>query len=181
MKTLQKTLLTLVAGTFLSMGAQAAVSDMAGQTYVGAKVGAFMPDDSGLDNLDNATAYGVYGGYNFNDKFGAEIEYIGSSDADLTVEGFDGEYNLETFGAYATYRYQFANAPVFAKAKLGIANAEVEVNVAGGSASDDDTAIAGGLGLGYQATPNVDLLAEWALIGGDIDTDLLTVGASYKF
>lgn len=181
MKTLNKALLTLVAGAVLSVSAQAAVGDMAGQPYVGAKVGTFMPSDGGLDDLDNATAFGVYAGYNFNDSFGAEVEYIGSSDADLRVQGFDGEYNIKTYGAYATYRYQFNNTPLFAKAKLGVANAEVEVDVAGGNASADDTAIAGGLGLGYSVTPAIDLQAEWALIGGDIDTDLLTVGASYKF
>lgn len=181
MKTLNKALLTLVAGTFLSMGAQAAVTDMAGQPYVGAKVGAFMPDDEGFNDLDNATAFGVYGGYNFNDKVGVEAEYLGSSDTDLDVGEFSGEYNLKTYGLYGTYRYQFENTPLFAKAKLGFANAEVEVDIAGSSASDDDTAIAGGLALGYNLSPMVDMQAEWAMIGGDVDTNILTLGASYKF
>lgn len=44
MKTLQKTLLALAAGSLLSMGAQAAVSygnGYTGQPYVGVKVGQF--------------------------------------------------------------------------------------------------------------------------------------------
>ncbi|MGP5179329.1 outer membrane beta-barrel protein, partial [Psychrobacter aquimaris] len=82
MKTLQKTLLALAAGSLLSMGAQAAVSygnGYTGQPYVGVKVGQF---DLDVNGADKPTAYGVYGGYNFDPNFGIEAEYVGSDDAD---------------------------------------------------------------------------------------------------
>ncbi len=180
MKTLNKALLTLVAGTFLSMGAQAAVTDMAGQPYVGAKVGAFMPDDGGAD-IDNATAFGVYGGYNFNDKVGVEAEYLGSSDADIN-DAADSEYNIRTYGLYATYRYNFENTPLFAKGKLGFANNEVDVSDSiNGNEKFDDTAFAGGIALGYTLSPMVDMQAEFAMVGGDVESNILTLGANYKF
>ena len=52
MKTLQKTLLALAAGSLVSMGAQAAVSygnGYTGQPYVGVKVGQFDLDYAGTD------------------------------------------------------------------------------------------------------------------------------------
>ena len=82
MKTLQKTLLALAAGSLLTVGAQAATSysnGYTGQPYVGVKVGQF---DLDIDNADDPTAYGVYGGYNFDQNFGVEAEYVGSDDAD---------------------------------------------------------------------------------------------------
>ena len=184
MKTLQKTLFALAAGSLLSVSAQAAVTygnGYTGQPYVGVKVGQFMVDD---DNLDNATAYGVYGGYNFDSNFGVELEYVGSSDTDVDTNGVDGEYDLKTYGAYGTYRYAFPNTGLYAKGKLGIAKTKADLSVRdnfGNSAnvSDSDTGVAGGIGLGYMVTPNMNVEAEYALI--DSDADLLTVGAHLKF
>ncbi|ALF60181.1 porin family protein [Psychrobacter urativorans] len=181
MKTSQKALLALITGCFLSVSAQAAMSYGNGQPYIGAKVGKFMLDDDGLDSLDDATAYGVYGGYNFTPNVGVEVEYVGSSDADVSLDGFNAEYNVKTYGAYGTYRYQFPNTALYAKGKLGIAKVETEVSFLGYSESGSDTGIAGGLGLGYVVNPNVAIEAEYAMMQGDADANLLTVGANFKF
>ena len=98
MKTFQKTLLALVAGSLLSVGAQAAVTygnGYTGQPYVGAKVGKFNID---VDNASDPTAYGVYGGYNFDPNFGVEAEFVGSDDADYR----GGDINAKAYGAYGT-------------------------------------------------------------------------------
>ncbi len=186
MKTLQKTLFVLAAGSLLSVSAQAAVTygnSYTGQPYVGVKVGQFMVDD---DNLDNATAYGVYGGYNFDPNFGVEIEYVGSSDTDIDTgtSAVNAEYDLKSYGAYGTYRYQFPNTGLYAKGKLGYAKAEIDVsanNILGASASetDSDSGIAGGIGLGYNFNPNTSIEAEYDYIAEDVT--LLTIGANYKF
>jgi hypothetical protein len=174
MKILQKTLLTLVAGSLLSVSAQAAVGN--GQPYVGVKVGQFLVD---ADGFDDATAYGVYGGYNFDSNFGVEVEYLGSSDADVRVRGVDLEYDVKTYGIYGTYRYAFPNTALYAKGKLGIAKNEINASVLGINISEDDTGIAAGLGLGYLVNPDFDMEAEYAVIDSDIN--LLTVGAKFKF
>ncbi|MFK3867990.1 MULTISPECIES: porin family protein [Psychrobacter] len=182
MNTLQKALIALSVGSLLSVSAQAAVN-YAGQPYVGVKVGKFLVD---TDGLDDPTAYGIYAGYNFDPNFGAEIEYVGSSDTDIEtgVRGVNAEYNLKTYGAYGTYRYQFPNTGLYAKGKLGFAKAEIDVsasNVLGGSVSesDSDSGLAGGIGLGYNFNPNMSLEAEYDYVAEDIA--LLTVGAHFKF
>ena len=180
MKTLQKTLLALAAGSLLSMGAQAAVSygnGYTGQPYVGVKVGQF---DLDVDGADKPTAYGVYGGYNFDPNFGIEVEYVGSDDADY----YNGDIDAKSYGAYGTYRYQFPNTGLYAKGKLGVAKTEIEGNylvkdAERKSISQSDTSLAGGIGLGYSVNPNFSVEAEYDKLGSD--ADLMTVGAQLKF
>ena len=180
MKTLQKTLLALAAGSLLSMGAQAAVSygnGYTGQPYVGVKVGQF---DLDVDGADKPTAYGVYGGYNFDPNFGIEAEYVGSDDADY----YNGDIDAKSYGAYGTYRYQFPNTGLYAKGKLGVAKTKVEGNYLSSNStrntySDSDTSLAGGIGLGYSVNPNFSVEAEYDKLGSD--ADLMTVGAQLKF
>ena len=180
MKTLQKTLLALAAGSLLSMGAQAAVSygnGYTGQPYVGVKVGQF---DLDVDGADKPTAYGVYGGYNFDPNFGIEAEYVGSDDADY----YNGDIDAKSYGAYGTYRYQFPNTGLYAKGKLGVAKTEIEGNylvkdAERKSISQSDTSLAGGVGLGYSVNPNFSVEAEYDKLGSDVD--LMTVGAQLKF
>ena len=180
MKTLQKTLLALAAGSLLSMGAQAAVSygnGYTGQPYVGVKVGQF---DLDVDGADKPTAYGVYGGYNFDPNFGIEAEYVGSDDADY----YNGDIDAKSYGAYGTYRYQFPNTGLYAKGKLGVEKTEIEGNylvkdAERKSISQSDTSLAGGIGLGYSVNPNFSVEAEYDKLGSD--ADLMTVGAQLKF
>ena len=178
MKTLQKTLLALAAGSLLSVGAQAAVSygnGYTGQPYVGVKAGQF---DLDLNGADDPTAYGVYGGYNFDPNFGVEAEYVGSDSADYK----GGDIDAKTYGAYGTYRYAFPNTGIYAKGKLGVAKTEVEAsNTTLGlyNGSDSDTSLAGGVGVGYSVNPNFSVEAEYDMLGSD--TTLMTVGAHLKF
>lgn len=174
MKGLQKAVLALAVGSFMTVGAHAAMGDMAGSPYIGAKAGQFMVDE---DQLDDLTAYGVYGGYNFTPNVGIEAEYLTSSDED--IDGTALEYNVESYGAYGTYRYAFPDTAVYVKGKLGIAKVQAEVEGAGFKEKESDSGVAGGVGLGYNFTPNVAVEAEYAFLASDLD--LLTLGASYKF
>ncbi|WP_352339405.1 porin family protein [Psychrobacter sp. 16-MNA-CIBAN-0192] len=178
MKTFQKTLLALVAGSLLSVGAQAAVTygnGYTGQPYVGVKVGQFNID---ADGASDPTAYGVYGGYNFDPNFGVEGEFVGSDDANYR----GGDINAKAFGAYGTYRYAFPNTGLYAKGKLGVARTEIEAsntNLGLNNGTDKDTSLAGGVGLGYSVNPNFGIEAEYDKLGSDLD--LMTVGAHLKF
>lgn len=180
MKILQKTLLALAAGSLLSVGAQAAVTygnGYTGQPYVGVKAGQFDLDVSGADK---PTAYGVYGGYNFDPNFGIEAEYVGSDDADY----YNGDIDAKTYGLYGTYRYTFDNTPVYAKGKIGVARTKVEGDynntpITRVRYSDSDTSLAGGVGLGYAVSPDFGIEAEYDLLGSD--TDLWSLGAHLKF
>ena len=176
MKTLQKTLLALAATSLVSVGAQAAVAygnGYTGQPYVGVKVGQFDLDQNGASN---PTAYGVYGGYNFDPNFGVEAEYVGSSDADY----YNGEVDAKTYGAYGTYRYTLPNTALYGKAKLGVAKTEIEGNgTVFNNFRDSSTRLAGGLGLGYNVNPNFGVEAEYDIVSSD--ANLMTIGAHLKF
>lgn len=186
MKTLQKTLLALVAGSLVSVGAQAAMSygnGYTGQPYAGVKVGKFDLDTSGASD---PTAYGVYGGYNFDPNFGVEAEYVGSDSADFR----GGDIDAKTYGVYGTYRYFVPNTALYGKAKLGIARTELDGDYREGtgsvgnpfrsvSYSDKDTRLAGGLGVGYAVNPDFGIEAEYDIASSD--ADLMTIGAHLKF
>ncbi|AWT50065.1 cell envelope biogenesis protein OmpA [Psychrobacter sp. YP14] len=192
MKTLQKTLLALVAGSLMTAGAQAAITygnGMTAQPYIGAKIGQYDLDDAD----DEALSYGVYGGAKFTPNFGIEAEYLTTSDEDFAP---GSEYSADVYGLYGTYDYTFPGSQMYAKGRLGVAKNKVDVdakNAAGQFASyngkHSDTGIAGGLGLGYNIAPNaaVELAYDWypkvENVGskGDLDASGITLGANFKF
>ena len=187
MKTLQKTLLALAAGSLMTAGAQAAVNygnTMTAQPYIGAKVGQYDLDGA----KDTGTAYGVYGGAKFTPNFGLEAEYMTTSDEDFNAAN---EYSADVYGLYGTYDYNFPGSQMYAKGRLGVAKNKVEydskvTNVADYSKSK--TSIAGGLGLGLNLAPNaaVEVAYDWYpqvenRVGDDLDANGITLGAKFKF
>lgn len=195
MKTLQKTLLAVLAGSLMTVGAQAAVnygSNMTAQPYIGAKVGQYDAEDTDK----KATSYGIYGGTKFTPNFGIEAEYLTTNDADAGKEGTESwEYNGQVYGLYATYEYAFPNTGgLYAKGRLGVAKNEIEVDYKDTAFPEDnekysesDTGIAGGLGLGYNIAPNaaIEVAYEWYptidFDGEDVDSNGITLGANFKF
>ncbi len=187
MKTLQKTLLALAAGTLMTAGAQAAVTygnGMTAQPYIGAKVGQYDLDGA----KDKGTSYGVYGGAKFTPNFGLEAEYLTTSDEDLNDVQ---EYSADTYGVYATGDYAFPNTGgLYGKGRLGIAKNEVDVKgkVTGRETSGSETGVAGGLGLGFNVAPNasIEAMYNWypsieTNVGEDLDASGVTLGAHLKF
>lgn len=187
MKALHKTLIALAAGTLMTAGAQAAVNYNTGyvaQPYVGAKVGKFNVDINAANTTnDDPMAYGIYGGYNFDPNFGVEAEYVGSDKADLIYKGLKGEYDAKSYGVYGTYRYGIPNTGIYAKGRLGIAKTEVDGSVKGIATdykySNDETSLAGGVGLGFQPAANFAVEANYDRLGGDVD--MMSIGAHVKF
>ncbi len=192
MKTLVKTLVALTAGVVMTATAQANnnyvsnayvssesvnpyyADNHTGQAYVGAKGGVYNGYGSkAVEDADDPVAYGVYAGYHFDKSFGVEAEYMKSN---------AGDYDMDAYGAYGTYRHYFKNNNLnnlYAKGKLGFTNSEISDGVLEGSD------ISGGVGLGFQATPNIDIEGEYSRIFDDQDTDVnvdaLTIGARLKF
>ena len=178
MKILQKTLLTLLATSILSVSAQAAVSMGNGQPYVGLKAGQFQLNDS---DLDEPTALGVVVGYKFTPSVGMEAEYIGSKEETVRLSGVDIDYDLKTYGLYGTYSYTFPSTDLYVKGKLGLAKTEFSAEASNFNSSSDssESGLAGGIGLGYSVTPNIAIEGEYAFLASDVD--LMTLGATYKF
>ncbi len=180
MKTMTKSILAIAAASTLAMSANAAVSygaSNAGQPYVGVKVGQIDTDG----DAPKMTAYGVYGGYNFDQNFGVEVEYQASEDKEFSVGAAQYEANAKSYGAYGTYRFHFNNTPFYAKGKLGVAHTQTEEvgkNVSYRSESDS-TSLAGGVGLGYQPNQNFGVEAGYSYLGDDANA--LTLGAHLAF
>lgn len=196
MKNLQKALLAVIAGSVMTMSAQAAISYGAGQSYVGAKIGQYRPDGDVASSIDDAISYGVYGGYKFTPNFGIEAEYLATSEEEVYNNEFEkSEYSADVYGLYGTYDYAFPNTAIYAKGRLGIAKNEIDAEytdkiVSSGSfkASDSDTGVAGGLALGYNVTPMVSVEAMYNFYpsidigdGDDLDASGITLGAHAKF
>lgn len=143
-----------------------------GQAYVGIKGGIYNGygdgmKDSNKNNLEDPLAYGVYAGYHFDRNFSAEVEYTGSEKAD---------YDIQTIGAYGAYHVFLNDSRMYVKGKLGLAK-ELD--------TDDSTNLAGGVGLGYAASPNIDVAADYARVYSEDQTDqhvdMLSFGAKIKF
>lgn len=199
MNTLQKTLIALATGSLLSVSAQAAISYGNGATaqpYLGAKIGQYNVD---ADDAEDAMSYGVYGGLKFTPNFGLEAEYLTTNDADIDDAKINNqliksEYSGNTYGLYGTYDYAFPNAGgLYAKGRLGFAKNEIKTEVTNtvtkqtASPSFSDTGIAGGIGLGYNITPQASVEAMYNIypsveVGNDdFDVTGLTLGAHFKF
>lgn len=189
MKLLQKTLLAVTTGVFMTVGAQAAMNYNTAEPYLGVKVGQY--DLDGAE--DEATSYGVYGGAKFTPNFGVEAEYMTTSDEDFKTGTFtNSEYNGEVYGLYATGNYYFPNTNgIYAKGRVGVAKNEVEVDSKVADyfdGSESETGIAGGVGLGYDFAPNaaVEIAYDWYpsiddVAGEDLDASGVTLGANFKF
>ncbi|MPW58860.1 porin family protein [Moraxella catarrhalis] len=180
MKTL-KTLLAVSASSLLAMSANAAISygnSADAQPYVGAKI---VQVDAKQINGKN-TAYGIYAGYNFDQNFGVEAEFVGSDAKEFNAGMSPVKGDVKSFGAYGTYRYNFINTPFYAKGKLGIAKTKVDVtsrNATTYSNKSDKTSLAGGVGVGFKPLANVGVEASYNYLSEDANA--ISLGAHLAF
>ncbi|GAA0324505.1 porin family protein [Psychrobacter aestuarii] len=195
MKLLNKALVSLLLGSVMTMSAQAAVSYTNGQAYVGAKVGQYMPDGDVSDDIEDATSYGFYTGYQFTPTLGVEAEYLTTTTEEVFNDTFEkSEYSADVYGLYGTLNYVFPNTGLYAKGRLGIAKNEAEAEytdkIVGISDKQtySDSGIAGGLGLGYSVTPMASVEAMYNIYpsidigdGDELDATGITLGAHVKF
>lgn len=174
-----KTLIALGLSVF-ALNAHSAVSygsSSAGQVYVGAKLGLL-----NTDVADKKTAtYGAYGGYNIDQTFGVEAEYLTTNTKDYNIGEERHEYDAKSIGVYGTYRYHLPNTTIYLKGRLGMANTEVEskgVSVTKTHTSDK-TSVAGGVGAGFKINQNIGVEAGYNYLNAD--NSVLGVGAYFAF
>lgn len=146
------------------------------QPYVGLKVGR-LSDTFEKEGNFNFTGVGVYGGYNFDQHFGAEGEYF-VTEKKAWAEGSSEKSQAQTYGAYGTFRYGFENTPFYAKAKAGVAKLEERHGDGEAVRRNGDTGFAYGLGAGYQ-TGNIGIEATFNRPHKEVD--VVSLGASMAF
>lgn len=152
------------------------------QGYIGIKGGLLSASSNQSSDMDNTFIYGAYAGYHFNDKLTLELDYSQSTKADSNNNQNRDEYQITNYGAYLAYRHPMESTSkgMYAKAKLGVAGAEID-NKVNNLQSFDDVGIAGGLGLGWQLKSNLALETEFNMLSSDIDDKTITLGLHFQF
>lgn len=99
---LQLSLATLASAT-LAVSAGAVVSYGApnsGQPYAGVKIGQVSVNHTNAPKA--VISYGVYGGYNFDQNLGTELEFQSSTGTKHRFLNQEYEYKASSYGAYGT-------------------------------------------------------------------------------
>jgi len=115
-------------------------------------------DCAGTTTCDNTdTAFKLLGGYKFSPNLAAEIGYFGFGKAKASVGATAVEIENTAFGGGAAFHFDLA--PQWnAVARLGVAQVKTKITALG---SDNNTALYGGLGVGYKLARNVSLDGAW--------------------
>lgn len=145
--------------------------------YVGLKGGLMMVD---LSEYDDATSAGVVLGYkimqNNDGSLALEGEFTTSSSADIQVLGVKGKWDIDTWAAYLAYR---VGGDMYFKAKAGILNEDVNVDIAGANISGSDSGLSVGVGVGWKFDKKNSLEVEYTVVEEDVN--FVSVGVNFAF
>jgi OOP family OmpA-OmpF porin len=173
MRIARKGLIAALLGASLAVGASSALAqaqrDRPGW-YVG---GAFGQADIGPDE---DTAWKIFGGYDINRHFAAEIAY--SDLGEVTELGVNTD--ARAYELSGLLKFPLGNQfSIFGLA--GISNVKAETSGPLGTVSDDSTELTWGLGAQMSLSPNFGLRAQWQRYETDEEIDVISIGALWKF
>ena len=189
MKTKLLASIAVLLGT-LSINAQAAGG------YVGVGVGQSHIDfdDSGLNAVtrdDKDTAYKVFGGFQFNKNFAAELGYVdfGKLQNVYNVNGSRVNFTGDVDGFYLAAVGMLPLSEQFSVfAKLGVttnhSSATASASGVSSSASGSKSSAVIGIGAEYSFNKNISVAAEYEDFGkaaDDVKLNLLSASLRYKF
>ena len=168
-----------VAATLLAGSAAAQLRAPDSGFYGGFGLGRTDSSQGGaIDNKDDA--WKLFGGYQFNRYFGAELGYTDLGKVTLPGVSLDSKaWHASAVGSLPlAERFAFTG-------KLGLAQTETRV---GGFGSDHNTDPMYGLGLRYDFTRQIGIRGEWERfrvggnpVTGKSDTDLYSINAVFRF
>ena len=177
-------------GLLLAVLLASAVGAQAADFYVGGSVGGSryqVDEEPGVRLLDKSdTGYKLFGGVQFIPQFALEFGYVDLGKLRAEVAPF--AVDLKGRGAFvdAVGLLPVSDA-VTLFGKVGAFNGKVKGRVSGlGSTDDSGTDVKFGVGAAYQVAPNLAVRAEWERYRFNVfddkgDTDLVSVGVSYRF
>jgi OmpA-OmpF porin, OOP family len=182
---------TVAAGFALPAGAQMGMSNV----YVGATIGQSKAKDAcndlagtGISCDDTDTAWKIFGGYQLNRNFAAELGYINLGKATASALGLTEDikstaWDLSLIGSYPL----MDRLSIFGRLGVYFADVKDESNF-GFSASHSNNDLTYGFGVRYDVTQHFGLRGEWQRYskvgGGDIgksDVDVLGITALWNF
>lgn len=182
---MKKMMLVLIAAFAATGAAQAQTANKLAGAYVG--VGASSVDK--LIRNGRSTEVKVFGGYDFDQKFGVEAGYqhLGGESLNVTSNGVPVTVHAKGYNSYVAGKYTMPiNEQFSAYGKLGLSYTVVKHSDSRGlSHKDDESGLYAGLGFQYKVTNNVAVTAEYERFGkrdGALDhNDAWSLGLKYGF
>lgn len=156
------------------LSAFAATPAIAGDVYLGANLGQNKID---ISTVKASTAYGVLGGYAFNNNIAAEVAYtdLGRAERDFSTDKLTG--NVISIAAVGSLPLS-KDFSLFAK--LGYAQSKIEVPGISETKSD----LTYGVGAQYNATNSVGIRLGYDSFkvgtSNTKDSALITIGVVFK-
>jgi OmpA-OmpF porin, OOP family len=184
---MKKQVLLAVAALALSGAASAQVYGV-----VSAGVSKLDTDCAGANPCDRSgNAFKILGGYKFNPNVAAEFGYFNFGKARFGVPGAIGTFTSTAFGGGVAFHQDFASNWNFV-GRLGVAQvkAKLDVDAPGvgniGSASDNNTQLYLGLGVGYKVTKSTSIDLSWDTTkakfeGGSDNVHAFNLGVTFGF
>lgn len=190
---MKKLIFALIAGAAAMTAAQAQTA--APRAYVGvgvatAETNFSVPGSSNLSDPGYKASGKIFGGYEFDQMWGAEVGYTDfrKNSANYNIGTTAGSITSEGHSWYLAGKATMPINDQFAGfAKLGITRNKLDISstTPGLSSSDSNTGAYGALGLEYKLNQNVSLTAEYERYGKSRDQgakpDVWTVAAKYSF
>jgi len=119
-------------------------------------------------------------------KIAVEAEYsttLNKPEDDISTSAGtakDVEESVKAFGVYGVFKTdKINNSKLYARARLGLISYTAKVEGHSIDKSNSQTNVSGGVGLGYEALPNLDVLFDVTSIEQDVRNCTLSV--QYKF
>jgi len=187
--------LLAASGLVVSSAAMAQAKPADTGWYAGVSVGQSSSSDAcngvsgpGVSCDDKDTAFKIFGGYQINRNFGAELGYTDLGKVEAKGGGVTASVEAKAFELVGVGRFPINNQfSIYGKLGLYRADSKGRSNV-GVSADETNTDLTYGVGVQYNFTGNLGVRGEWqrysSVGGGDIgdsDVDVLSVGLVYKF
>jgi len=175
---------TVAAFALAMLGLSPLVASADGPWYAGAGVGESDFDIPGFN--DSATGYKVFGGYQFNDNFAAEVGYLDSGDAKETAGAASLE--VDATGVTASIVGSLPLGDMFSVyGRLGAIfwDAEVEFDDGAGTiteASDSGEDLYYGVGGAMNLGASAALRLEYEVADiSDLEVSMISLSVLYKF
>ena len=142
------------------------------------------PAGASCDDTD--TAFRIFGGYNFNKHFGAELGYADLGKATFSAAGLSGDAKATAWDLMAV-----GTLPIGDKfgvyGKLGWYRADTKSSGIAGGSSDTNSDFTMAVGGQFNFNKNLGIRAEWQqynAVGNDSrhgDVDVMSIGVVYRF
>jgi OOP family OmpA-OmpF porin len=125
---------------------------------------------------DTDTALKIFGGYQINRSFAAELGY--SDFGDVTVG--NNSVSASAWELTGLGKFPLGNQ-LYVFGLAGLAKIKAETTISGLRVSDDSTELTFGFGLQYDFSPKAGARLQWQRYDTSSEIDVVSVGVLYKF